>query len=145
MSFPVTNPSFGHGYPLPHWELRVDNPGDVLRDAPFSDIDERHARVTQAIETWMNDVAGPNLKHGAGAARATHIATQKMMELGTERYQADELLVKHSEMAWREYICNVMATDGKYINELSAIARQRVRSAAQKEKLGIRPIMPSDP
>ena len=123
VSFPATNPNFGQGYPMPHWELRVDSPGDVLRDAQISDIDAKHARITQDIDDWTTQTAGPNWKEGVGLAKATRIATQKMMDLGTEKYQADAILVEQSETAWREYMVNVMSTEGEHINWWQANAR----------------------
>ena len=99
VSFPATNPSFGQGYPLSHWELSIDEPRD-LRTEQIHDLDDGHARVSEDINEWMIDVAGPNWKSAKGTEKAVHIATQRMMDLETGRYQADELLDKHSAISW---------------------------------------------
>ena len=59
-------------------------------------------RVSEDINEWMTDVAGPNWKSAEGTEKAVHIAMQRMMDLETGRYQADELLVKHSVISWKE-------------------------------------------
>ena len=93
----------------------------------------------------MRDIAGPRLREGIGAEQAMEVASRKMMELGATPFETDRVRAEASDTHWKEYVLNVMTTEGRKTNAWSTIARQRIRSSINHMRKETQPIQPDDP
>ena len=112
----------------------------MLHSAQIHDIDKRHAQVQEGIDGFTREHVGPNLRVGLGAERAMEVATQKMGALGSNPYEVDRVRVDASDVHWKEYVFNMLTTEGQQANAWGTTARQRIRSAVDHARKGTTPI-----